>query len=149
MKKLVCIAATLLAIGISFVASPARAAQPITKADFIAVCPLDLPGAAVHSTATADGLVVAFETGVANSLPELKVRVEKLSALINTVMEQPADVPRGTVKFSSAFEATEKGANVVLKPADPKDLEKLQTNVSAKMGTMNAEKKCHFLANVG
>lgn len=148
MKKLVCITATLLAIGFSFMATPAQAAQKITREDFIKVCPLDLPGTAVHSTATADGLVVAFESSVANSLPELKVRVEKLSQLINTVMEQPADVPRGAIKFSSAFEPTEKGANVVLKPADAKDLEKLQTNVSAKMGTMNAEKKCHFLANV-
>ena len=148
MKKPVSIAATLLAIGFSFLAARVEAAQEITKEDFIKVCPLDLPGTAVHSTATADGLVVAFETSVANSLPELKVRVEKLSQLINTVMEQPADAPRGAIKFSSDFEVTEKGANVILKPADAKNLEKLQTNVSAKMGTMNAEKKCHFLANV-
>lgn len=145
MKKLLALAVLALALA---PAVASAAGQPLTKQDFVKVCPLDLPGVGAASSNVADGIVVAFDTTVANSLGELQSRVQKLNDLVNLAMSQPATAPRGGVPFASTYEATEKGANLYFKPADAADLEKLQTNVAGKIGKMNAEKTCHLLANV-
>lgn len=142
MKTLAGLTVMLLVSGLALAAPQA---QPVTKQDFVKVCPLDLPGVTAASTPTADGVSVAFATSVANSLPELRTRVQKLSDLLNRAMAQP---PASAVVFSSAFESTKDGASVLLKPKNAAELEKLQTNVAGKIGTMNAEKTCNLLANV-
>ena len=142
MKKIVAVVAVGLFFGLA-------QAQSITKKDFIAVCPLDLPGVSAKAAPTAEGVDVVFDTTVANSIPDLQGRLGLLSDLINRAMAQPtADVPRPGVKFTSKATATKDGGRLTLTPSDQGDLEKLQTNVAATIGTMNAEKTCHRLANV-
>ena len=88
-------------------------------------------------------------TTVASSIPELKGRVEKLSDLLNRAVAQPpSGAARPSAPFVSAFEPANDGGRLVLKPKNAADLEKLQTNVSGKIGAMNSQKTCHLLANV-
>ena len=142
MRKLVCIAAMVLASGLAY-------GQNVTEKDFAAVCPLDLPGVSAKATPTADGVDVVFATTVKNAIPDLQGRIGLLSDLLNRAVAEPqARTPRAAVKFSSRGEATPDGGRLLLTPADKADLEKLQANVAGKIGTMNAEKTCYLLANV-
>ena len=142
MKKLVGIVAVGLAFGLA-------QAQTVTKKDFVAVCPLDLPGVSAKAAPTAEGVDIVFGTTVASSIPDLQGRLGLLSDLINRAMAQPvAGAPRPMVKFTSRAVASSDGGKLTLTPADKGDLEKLQTNAAGKIGTMNAEKTCHVLANV-
>jgi hypothetical protein len=146
MKRMICIAAMMFVGGLAL-AGPNP--QPVTKEDFAKVCPLDIAGASAASSPTDDGVAVSFSTTVESWLPELKTRVEKLSELLNRAMTQSlTGANRPAVPFTSTFEATKDGARLVLKPKQASDLEKLQVNVSGKIGSMNAQKTCHLLANI-
>jgi hypothetical protein len=142
MKKLVAIAVIGLAFGLA-------QAQNVTKKDFAAVCPLDLPGVSAKATPTATGVDVVFATTVKSAIPDLQGRIGLLSDLLNRAVAQPAGgAQRAGVKFSAKGEATPDGGRLLLTPVDKADLEKLQTNVAGKVGAMNAEKTCYVLANV-
>jgi hypothetical protein len=141
MKKL----AGIVAIGLAFGLAQA---QNVTKKDFVAVCPLDLPGVSAKAAPSAEGVTVSFDATVASSIPDLQGRIGLLSDLLNRAVAQQPAGKRPAVKFSSKAEATQDGARLLLTPSDKADLEKLQTNVAGKIGQMNAEKTCHVLANV-
>lgn len=139
MKKLVCIAAIGLAFGLA-------QAQKVTDKDFVAVCPLDLPGVSAKAVPTADGVDVVFGSTVANAVTDLQGRIGLLSDLLNRAVAERTQP--SVVSFSSKGMATEDGGRLILTPKDKADLERLQANVAGKIGTMNAEKRCHLLANV-
>lgn len=146
MKSTICVTAMIFAGGLAL-AGPNPA--PVTKEDFAKVCPLDLAGASAASSPTADGVAVTFSTTVASSIPDMKSRVEKLSELLNRAMTQSLPAAnRPAVPFVSSFEATKDGARLILKPKPGGDLEKLQVNIAGKIGSMNAQKTCHLLANI-
>jgi hypothetical protein len=124
-------------------AEPVETDVPTSQAERSDICPLELTGTTQTVEDTVDGVVVLFATPRQNDLPDLRRRVERLADTYNAkgvggeedlsaappqgpgpvTNESGADSREVEVRASVEPNKGEEGVRLVLRPADPAQLD--------------------------
>ncbi len=148
MKRLILGAALLLGASTAAarVGRPTITSQEQLNLALEDTCPIEVPGANVRAAPVPDGVSLSFSTPVADQVEALQAKVAGLADLDRRTPRSTG--PLAPVKNTPSVRRTKDGAQLVLAPADARDLRLLRSRAYAYASAMQQNAICKWRPDV-